>query len=187
MSEVILDRSNDYWPTPILPVVPLIQHLPHSFTYIEPCAGMFHLVNHINTLTEGKGECLEAYDAFPQNDDVIEKDGRDLTAKDLYGADYIITNPPWTRTKQSGYLMHALIENFSDLAPTWLLFDSNWANTVQASTLITDRLVKIQAIGRVKWVEGSAHTSTKDASWYLFDANKNKPTEFYGRAPKESN
>jgi hypothetical protein len=173
MSEVTIDRSNDYWPTPILPVVPLIQHLPHSFTYIEPCAGMFHIVDHITTLTKGEGECLETYDAFPQHDDIVKKDGRDLTVKDLYGADYIITNPPWTRTKQSGYLMHALIENFSDLAPTWLLFDSNWAN--------------IQAIGRVKWVEGSAHTSTKDASWYLFDANKNKPTEFYGRAPKESN
>ena len=29
----------DYYPTPIEAVEPLIDHLPYSFDYVEPCAG----------------------------------------------------------------------------------------------------------------------------------------------------
>jgi hypothetical protein len=51
----------DYYPTPIEAVEPLIDHLPYSFDYVEPCAGDGRLVQHIYNLTNGHGDCLFAF------------------------------------------------------------------------------------------------------------------------------
>ena len=54
---------------------------------------------------------------------------RTRLALDTYGdADAIITNPPYTRP-----LMHALIEHFARILPTWLLLETDWASTKQAA------------------------------------------------------
>lgn len=170
-------RPRDYYPTPLDAVKPLVLHLPKQFTFVECCAGNSDLTNHIEQLTDS--ECLSEYDLEPQNEDVEEFDALELTEKQLYGCDLIITNPPWDRSKKSGYLMHELLVRCSDLRPTWFLLDSDWAYTVQASDFIKNRCQKIVSIGRVKWF---GNTSGKDnASWYLFDKNKTGPTEFYGR------
>ena len=171
-------RPRDFYPTPLEAVKPLIPHLPSQFTFIEPCAGNSALTNNILTLCP-EAECLAEYDLEPQNEDIETLDARDLTAKHLYGADYIITNPPWTRTKKDGYLLHHLIETCASLAPTWFLIDSNWANTVQAGPYITNYCLSIVAIGRVKWFGNQS--GKEDASWYLFDKNKTDVTRFYGR------
>lgn len=170
-------RPRDFYPTPLEAVKCLIPHLPEAFTFVEPCAGNSDLTRHIETLSNG--ECLAEYDLEPQNEDVEQLDARDLTENHLWSCDLIITNPPWTRAKKDGYLLHHLIQTCSDLRPTWFLIDSNWANTVQAGPIITERCCKIQAIGRVKWFGNQS--GKEDASWYLFDANKTGPTEFYGR------
>lgn len=170
-------KPRDFYQTPFEAVKPLVPHLPENFTFVEPCAGNSALTNHIEQLTNGV--CLAEYDLEPQNEDISQLDARDLTEKHLYGCDYIITNPPWTRAKKDGYLLHHLIEVCSDLRPTFFLADSNWANTVQASELLKTRCVKIIAIGRVKWFGNQS--GKEDASWYLFDKNKSGPTEFYGR------
>jgi hypothetical protein len=47
--------------------------------------------------------------------------------------------------------------------------------------LVRSRLRKIVSIGRVKWIEDSAGSGKDNAAWYLFDAIKAGPTEFYGR------
>jgi len=47
------------------------------------------------------------------------------------GADCICTNPPWSRD-----VLHRLIEHFQNIAPTWLLLDSDWAQTKQAAPFL---------------------------------------------------
>jgi hypothetical protein len=172
-------KPRDFYPTPREAVLPLLHHLPKEFTFVEPCAGNSALTKHIEELTNC--ECLEEYDLEPQHEGITTLDARDLTESLLYDCDLIITNPPWTRAKKDGYLLHHLIEVFSDLRPTWLLIDANWANTVQAGPIISQKCCKIQAIGRVKWFGNQS--GKEDASWYLFDKNKTGPTEFYGRQP----
>jgi hypothetical protein len=63
----------------------------------------------------------------PQRADVTQMDAFDLSEKDCDGANYIITNPPWSRD-----ILHPLILRFVSLRPTWLLFDADWLYTKQA-------------------------------------------------------
>ena len=86
----------------------------------------------------------------------------------------IITNPPWERK-----LLHPMIEQFSDLRPTWLLFDADWVHTKQAIPFMP-RLRKIVSVGRVKWFDKTA--GKDNACWYLFDRHdETYATRFYGR------
>jgi len=65
--------------------------------------------------------------------------------------------------------------------PTWLLFDADWAHTKQAIPYL-EMCLKIVAVGRVKWIEGSEGPGKDNAAWYLFDA-KQAPCRpvFYGQ------
>lgn len=170
-------KPRDYYPTPLAAVVPIIPHLPSSFTFAEPCAGDGRLIKHIHALAPGS-ECSFASDIEPRenDEDIEEYDAFDITEAQLAHTDIIITNPPWERK-----ILHPLIEQFSDLRPTWLLFDADWIHTIQSSSLVTSRLCKIVSIGRVKWIEDSAGSGKDNACWYLFDAKKAGPTEFHGR------
>ena len=173
-------KPRDYYPTPLAAVKPLIPHLPASFSFAEPCAGDGRLVNHIKEL-HGNATCLWSSDIEPREPSIATFDALDLSEAQVSNIDLIITNPPWERSKASGYLLHAMIECFSDLRPTWLLFDADWVHTIQSSDLVRNRLCKIVSIGRVKWIEDSAGSGKDNAAWYLFDAKKSLPTEFVGR------
>lgn len=175
-------KPRDFYQTPVAAVRPLLPFLPKTLLFIEPCAGDGRLIDHIETAHEN-AECVAAYDIEPQRDDIEELDALDLTGAEVPNGSLIITNPPWIRTKQSGFLLHAMIEHFSDLAPTWLLFDADWIHTIQSSELVKTRLQKIVSIGRVKWIEDSAGTGKDNCCWYYFVHSLQKigPTEFYGR------
>lgn len=174
-------RPRDYYPTPLKAVVPLRWFLPDYFTFIEPCAGDGRLVNHIYNAMEGDCECLGAYDIeHPEHDplvfDVELRDALSLSDEDVKDVDYIITNPPWSRDKKSGYILHKMIEHFAELAPTWLLFDADWIHTKQAAPLIDKYLMQIVSIGRVSWEENGV--SGKDnVAWYLFHKDARKHLE----------
>ena len=92
-----------------------------------------------------------------------------------------ITNPPWDRKKQNGEILHKIIDNRAGQKPTWLLFDSDWMHTKQATPYMK-YCVKVVAIGRVKWFPDSKHTGKDNCCWYLFDKNHDGPTEFIARA-----
>lgn len=174
-------RPRDYYQTPKAAVVPLLPFLPEAFTFCEPCAGDGRLINHIEDLLPGS-ICIFAYDIEPQGDeDIIELDALNMTEEHVEDCEFIITNPPWDRTKKSGYLLHEMIKHFSDLRPTWLLFDADWMHTIQSSELMKELCVKIVSVGRVKWIEDSAGTGKDNCCWYLFDKNKSGETEFHGR------
>jgi hypothetical protein len=173
-------KPRDFYPTPLAAVQPLIAHLPRSFNFAEPCAGDGRLITHIESL-HNSCSCTWASDIEPQGDNIDELDALELSETHVVDCDIIITNPPWERTKKSGFLLHSMIEHFSDLRPTWLLFDADWSYTLQSSTLIK-RCQKIVTVGRVKWIEDSAGTGKDNAAWYLFDKSwKESYTKFYGR------
>ena len=158
----------DFYPTPYKAVLPLLPHLPETFTFAEPCAGDGRLISH---LVKHGGDVRYAFDIEPMHEWVKEGDA----LKHGYTqCDYIITNPPWNRK-----ILHPMIEHFVDFKPTWLLFDSDWIHTKQSIPYLK-HLSKIVSIGRIKWIEGSSGVGKDNCCWYLFE-NNSKKTEFFGR------
>lgn len=174
--------ERDYYPTPKAAVIPLIPHLPNSFTYAEPCAGDGRLCRHIDELTNSGAILTLASDIEPRDEGIEAINALDLQVPS--NTEFIITNPPWGRLKKHDYIMHKLIVHFSNQRPTWLLFDSDWVHTEQSASYVHERLVKIVSVGRVKWIEDSAGTGKDNCAWHLFDVNKSGPIEFVGRTPK---
>lgn len=156
--------DKDYYPTiDIRAWQALKNHLPENFTYAEPCYGKGHLARMI------EGDMAWASD--------LEGDGIDaltLTSDDIHHAEYIITNPPWSR-----HILHPMINHFRKLKPTWLLFDADWAHTKQSSEYMK-YCRKIVSVGRLIWIEGTKTSGKDNCSWYLFQSEECK-TEFVGR------
>lgn len=169
--------DKDFYPTPYKATLPLTKLIDTNFTFVEPCAGDGRLVEH---LEKQGAKCLAAYDIEPRRDWVLPLDAREFWYGELHDADYIITNPPWTNTKEGGYLLNTLIETFAELAPTWLLFYSDWANNVSSSELLTKYCEKILPIGRVSWFENGVG-GFDNCSWYFFDKNKTEGVYFIPR------
>lgn len=145
--------ERDFYPTPAAAVPPLIPHLRNVRTFAEPCCGDGALVNHL----EAHGlRCVY------QGDISI---GQDALAITDYGkADSIITNPPYQRP-----LMHALIEHFAHILPTWLLLETDWASTKQAGSFMPC-CSDIVSIGRLRWIEGTTMSGKQNFAWYRFDS-----------------
>jgi hypothetical protein len=162
-------KARDFYPTPPEAVTPLLSHLRLSSRFIEPCAGNGALVD---ALSAAGHHCVWESDIAPQRP-MYEADACSLR---YAPADYIITNPPWDRRS-----LHPMIEWMSDQLPTWLLFDADWVHTRQAVPLLP-RLVKIVAVGRIKWIPDSPFTGKDNCAWHLFDKPSEVPAAFYGRA-----
>jgi hypothetical protein len=159
-------READFYQTPRAAVAPLIPNLRGVRSFAEPCAGDGALVRHLESFGL---RCVWQGDI---------RSGQDALAVDSYGAvDAIVTNPPYTRE-----LMHRMIAHFSRIAPTWLLLESDWAQTKQASPFMAT-CSDIVAIGRVKWIEGSKHTGKENFGWFRFDVRHTTGPAFHGRDP----
>ena len=113
-----------------------------------------------------------ASDIEPQLDGIAKNDFTELGDFHVLESDYIITNPPWDRS-----VLHPMIDHFSLLRPTWLLFDSDWPHTKQSADYMK-RCSKIVSVGRIKWFGNM--TGKDNCAWYLFE-NKETETKFYGR------
>ncbi|HEU4682955.1 MAG TPA: hypothetical protein VFS39_00450 [Nitrospira sp.] len=162
-------RPHDAYATPFEPVVALIPHLRGVRTFAEPCAGAGDLIAHLETFGLS---CVWEGDI---------QAGVDALTKPHFGpCDAIITNPPWTRE-----IMHPMILHFQSIAPTWLLFDADWVHTKQAAPFL-DQCSHIVSVGRVKWIEGSAHTGKDNAAWHRFHAQHSGGPRFFGQVLKEA-
>lgn len=161
----------DFYPTPREAVIPLLPHLPKSFSFMEPCAGDGALIDHIEALS--RGACYSAYDIDPQSEDIQVGNALEIQQCNM---DLIITNPPWDRK-----VLHPLITHLSDLAPTWLLFDADWVHTRQSAPFLA-RLRRIVSVGRVKWIPDSKMTGKDNCCWYLFGKPSDEVAVFYGRS-----
>lgn len=163
--------ERDYYCTPYDAVKPLFPFLPKdAFTFAETCAGDGRLIQHIITGTSDVAKNTLAWDIDPQAAGILQRNALTVTETDVVDTDMFITNPPWSRDKKSGYLLHNLIEVCTALRPTWFLFDADHMHTVQAAPYL-DRLVAVVAIGRVKWIEGSTMTGKDNCCWYLYHKN----------------
>jgi hypothetical protein len=161
----------DFYPTPYPAVPPLIPHLRGVRTFAEPCCGDGALVNHL------KAHGLRC---VYQGDISI---GQDALALDTYGdADAIITNPPYQRP-----LMHALIQHFTHIMPTWLLMESDWACTKQAGPFMPC-CSDIVSVGRLRWIEGTTMSGKQNFAWYRFETRHRAGPIFHacGSEPGES-
>jgi len=177
--------EKDYYQTPKAPVVPLVPFLPkHPFTFVEPCAGDGRLIDHIEELAPN-GECIFASDIEPDRKGITQLNALNLSLLHIgERPDVIITNPPWSRDKKSGYLLHCMIKHFVSIAPTWLLFDADWMHTKQAHPYMDAFCSKIVSVGRVKWIEDSTMSGKDNCAWYHFDADARQHTPVplvYGR------
>ena len=162
-------KPRDFYPTPIEAVEPLIEHLPKEFSYAEPCAGDGTLCSHLQWYD---GVCMWASDIEPQAEGIYKDSFEKVGKYELLESEYIITNPPWDRK-----ILHPMIEHFSELKPTWLLFDADWAYTKQSAPYMK-KCAKIVSVGRIKWFGNM--TGKDNCAWYLFYKNDIE-TKFYGR------
>ena len=158
-------RKNDAYQTPPSAVKPLLQHLVGIDRFSEPCVGEGKL----KSALEGCGfYCAHSGDIEAGFDAVTQMCNVEKTF------DAIITNPPWTRS-----ILHQMILVFQRIAPTWLLFDADWAHTKQAVPYL-DQCSHIVSVGRVKWIDDSPHTGKDNAAWYRFHAQHTGGPRFYG-------
>lgn len=170
-------KERDFYRTPLSAVEVLIPHIRHIKNYVEPCAGDGALAEHL-----GRFGKYYAYlsDICPQDSTkpIHKMNVFDITS---CNAQAFITNPPWDRR-----ILHPLILHLSNLAPTYLLFDSDWAHTIQSEPYMS-RCHTIISVGRCKWIEDSPHTGKDNCSWYHFERKEPEFTRFYGkkRVPKE--
>lgn len=160
-------RPMDAYATPFSAVIPLIPHLRGIETYAEPCCGDLDLINHLTAF----GLRCVYYSDIQRGHNAL-----DIVSID---ADAIITNPPWTRE-----ILHPMIRLFQRLAPTWLLFDADWAHTRQSAPFIAN-CSHIVAVGRVKWIAGSKYTGKDNCAWYRFHAQHHDGPRFIGPMVKE--
>jgi hypothetical protein len=165
-SDFIRRPQDAYMTTDKRAVEALLPHLNGAKTFAEPCAGECHLVK---ALVDKTGmRCVYVGDiAWPG--------GIDALTVDLSFAAVIISNTPWTRE-----ILHPMISRFCSQKPTWLLFDSDWAYTVQAYPYLT-MCTDIVPTPRLKWLADSKWTAKDNTSWYRFDAHHAGPTVFHGR------
>jgi len=155
-------KEKDFYRTPPEAVEPLLPHLPMQVFFAEPCCGDGALVNHLTKI----GHICTYSSDIQRGDDALKFKAHD--------SEYIITNPPWTRS-----LLHPMILHFSKQRPTWLLFDADWMHTKQSKPYI-GRCEKIVSVGRVKWFPDSPHTGKDNVAWYLFKDRWGE-TVFHGR------
>jgi hypothetical protein len=182
--KVVERRDKDKYYTPLKAVEPLIPHLPEYGSFAEPCCGNGSLIKHIESLTDGGVVCFYAGDISPDQDCISvggaklpteKKDALTLTYGDICSCDLIVTNSPFKWDT-----LQPMLDHLPKLKPTWLLLPFGYAaNKRMAPYMKICR--KVQPIGRVKWIEDSAASSTDDYMWALFDSDFTGTTKLYPR------
>lgn len=167
-------NPRDFYKTPEKAVLPLLDHLPKDFTFCEPCAGDGQLVGWLEKYFGAM--CFFATDIEPQVNWIIEGNSLHLTEQDVAPCDYVLTNPPF-----KWVWLAPLMDKWISLKPTVLLLPADFAHNIRFEPYLR-HCTKIVSVGRVKWIEDSKASGVENYSWYFFDKDNNKPTEFYGRA-----
>lgn len=156
-------RKNDAYDTPYNAVLPLIPHLIPESSFIEPCAGKGQLASH---LEQHGFNCFCTSDIEPRGRHITKFDAMDIANREEgYFAEYIITNPAWTRQ-----ILHPMIDVFRKITTTWLLLDAPWMHTKQAAPYL-EYCSLIVSVGRVSWMENGV-SSKDDAAWFRFGLDK---------------
>jgi hypothetical protein len=142
--------------------------------YVEPCYGQGDLARQLSS--HGHSWTWASDISTTDNDDIVWMDALELTGDMVVGSHAIITNPPWSRP-----ILHKMIVHFSSLKPTWLLFDADWAHTLQSREYMKDLCTDIVSVGRLKWIPDTNMSGKDNCACYRFDVNKEGHTRFHGR------
>jgi hypothetical protein len=143
----------DAYQTPERPPLYLKPYLHGIRTFAEPCLGEGKLkasLERMGLVCTHEGDIKTGQDALI---DIGLEKGR---------FDAIITNPPWTRE-----ILHAMIDRFMTIAPTWLLFDADWAFNCESAAL-HKHCSLIVPVGRVKWFPDTKWGSMTNCAWHRF-------------------
>tara|TARA_R110000822_G_scaffold82279_2_gene194747 strand:- start:5 stop:520 length:516 start_codon:yes stop_codon:yes gene_type:complete len=160
--------ERDFYPTPEHAVLPLLDHLPEDATFDEPCAGNGALIDHLEK--HGRN-CRLAIDIVPQRDDIGWGNAFDISG--CLG-DCFITNPPY-----KWEILDKLIPHLYRMAPTFLLLPADMMHNIRVAPHM-EHCLKVISVGRVKWF-GNV-TGMENSAWYLFHADNDIATIFYGRS-----
>lgn len=174
LGQTKFNRSkNDFYGTPLKPIIPLIPHLPLNLTYCEPCGGNGDLINNLKILRPDI-ECKISFDIDPRTTGIVQKSALFINENDLSGVDVFITNPPF-----KWEMFQPITEHLITLRPTWLLIPADYMHNIRMGELMK-RCEKVVSVGRVKWFTDSSATSTDNFCWYKFGKDYTK-TELIGR------
>lgn len=139
--------------------------------YIEPFAGAGDLIQQLKF-----ADCVLAYDIEPQACMVEQADAFEIGAEDLIDVDLLITNPPWSKD-----IFHKALDHFVPLIDCWFLMSSGWKQNKGSAEYVNKWLTDIVPIGRMKWIEGSPHSSVDDCEWLKFSYWKKDAARFHPR------
>jgi hypothetical protein len=147
----------EWWPTiDDRAIDTLARVLDPGEVFVEPCAGDGELVR---ALESRSFHCLDAFDLEPRAPGIRRADAR---KESCFGS--IATNPPFRWELLHPMLLHWRAER----AHAWLLLP--WKKTCNAYwgpfASHTHRMVPVR---RVKWFEGTKHSSTMDFGWIEID------------------
>jgi len=159
--------EKDFYPTPYKAVIPLLNHLPDSVRYEEPCCGEDDLIWHLGSA---------GHICIKKGDIITGQDALDITDTQ---ADYFITNPPW-----SFNILSPLIAQLSQLAPTWLLLNADVIHNKRMAKHMR-YCIKVVSVGRVSWM-GNKKAGFENCAWLLFDAQKPAQTLFFSRSTEST-
>lgn len=154
-------------------VTALRPHIRELTRFIEPCAGKGDLIRQLQAIGLG---CQDQFDIAPRGDGIRQEDALDWVYPYDRRGWAIITNPPYQWPLLGQLLKHWLLQ----ADKVWLLLDANWAHTLRAAPFMAN-CRRIVSIGRLRWVEGSGHSSTKDYAWYEFSRFTASSTIFHPR------
>lgn len=144
--------------------------------YAEPFAGDGDLIKQLNDLGH---ICTLFGDIETNNPEIPIVDAFTLTKEDIayFGAEQIITNPPWTRS-----ILHKMLDHFVPMGlPVWIVLDANWLFTKQSKVFRDKWLTDIVTIGRMKWIPNTNVAGKDDVVWLRFSNDKvfGKPANFH--------
>lgn len=152
----------------------LMPYMYDQYTYhncLEPCAGSGDLIEQMPWLN-----WVRASDIEPTAEDIEQKDAFSYTQDDLFGIDYVVTNPDWDRK-----FLFPFIKHFAPMIHCWLLIDAPWLFNKGSGELIDQYLTDVVPIGRLKWIRDTKMSSKDDCIWARFSYDKTQPARFYGR------
>ena len=165
-------RDRDYYgtidPDAVKPLIPFVRGL----RIAEVCAGNDDLA----MLLEPDCKVVKESDIEPQNKYIEEMNALEISKKDLdyFGADVIVTNPPFTWK-----LLQPLLDHLPTLLPTWFLLPSDVAHNKRMGKYMMG-CSDIVSVGRLYWMDNKIK-GVDNFAWFCFHQFVQPVTKFHGR------